>query len=208
MVYKNLLYRLIFSILFFGIYYFASNHKYLLFAIVNIIYLLVLYEILVFFKKFMSIILFYILLSYICFSIYFIFFFNNYLFNILVFSIILFDSFSFLSGIYFGKIFIFKKLSPKKTLEGYLGGFFLTNLSFLCFFYFTDLDINLITLLILINLIVIFSIFGDLIESYFKRKNNIKDSSKFLPGHGGFFDRFDSFLASIILLFFIALINL
>ena len=61
MVYKNLLYRLIFSIFFFGIYYFALNHKYLLFALGTIIYLLVLYEILVFFKKFMSIILFYIL---------------------------------------------------------------------------------------------------------------------------------------------------
>ena len=41
---------------------------------------------------------------------------------------------------------------------------------------------------------------GDLIESYFKRINNIKDSSKYLPGHGGFFDRFDSFISSIIFL--------
>ena len=44
------------------------------------------------------------------------------------------------------------------------------------------------------------TLFGDLIQSFFKRKNNIKDSSNFLPGHGGFFDRFDSFISSIIFL--------
>ena len=53
------------------------------------------------------------------------------------------------------------------------------------------------------------SIIGDLIESYFKRKNNIKDSSNYLPGHGGYFDRFDSFIASIIILtLFSFIINL
>ena len=55
-------------------------------------------------------------------------------------------------------------------------------------------------MLIVVNLTIFISIIGDLIESFFKRKNNIKDSSKFLPGHGGFFDRFDSFIASIIML--------
>ena len=53
---------------------------------------------------------------------------------------------------------------------------------------------------------LLISIIGDLIESYFKRKNNIKDSSQFLPGHGGYFDRFDSFIASIIFLTIFSLI--
>ena len=88
----------------------------------------------------------------------------------------------------------------KKTLEGYLGGIFFTNTFLICFFYFYHINLALITLIILINLIIFISIAGDLIESYFKRKNNLKDSSKYLPGHGGFFDRFDSFIASIIIL--------
>ena len=44
---------------------------------------------------------------------------------------------------------------------------------------------------------------GDIIRSFFKRKNNLKNSSDFLPGHGGIFDRFDSFMFSIILFYII-----
>ena len=98
--------------------------------------------------------------------------------------------------------YIFKNISPKKTLEGYVGGFVLTNLIMITFFLIIEKNINLIYLLFFINFIIVFSIIGDLIQSYFKRKNHIKDSSSFLPGHGGFFDRFDSFLASNIFLLF------
>ena len=63
-----------------------------------------------------------------------------------------------------------------------------------------DFKINFIELMLIVNLTIVISICGDLLESFFKRKNNIKDSSKYLPGHGGFFDRFDSFIASIIML--------
>ena len=53
-------------------------------------------------------------------------------------------------------------------------------------------------LILFIFLIIITSFSGDIIESYFKRKNKLKNSSKLIPGHGGVFDRFDSFLFSII----------
>ena len=47
-------------------------------------------------------------------------------------------------------------------------------------------------------MIILTAFIGDLIESFFKRKSNIKNSSEFIPGHGGVFDRFDSFVFSII----------
>ena len=120
----------------------------------------------------------------------------------------MFDSFSYLIGILLGKYYIFKKISPKKTLEGYLGGILFTNIFFIIYLFFIQTKIEIILFIILINLIIFISIIGDLIESYFKRINNIKDSSKYLPGHGGFFDRFDSFIATIILLTLYSSFNL
>ena len=54
------------------------------------------------------------------------------------------------------------------------------------------------SLIIFICLIILTAFIGDIIESIFKRINNLKNSSELIPGHGGLFDRFDSFLFSII----------
>ena len=74
----------------------------------------------------------------------------------------------------------------------------LTSLSLSLFFgYSFKMKID-IYLFIFIICIILFAFLGDIIESFFKRKNNLKNSSDFLPGHGGIFDRFDSFMFSII----------
>ena len=209
MVYKNLFYRLLFSLFFLLIFFVSYNNKYLLFILGTFIYLFVLYEIFKFFKIFFKLILFYLISSYFCFTLYFFIFFDYLIFNFFVLTIIFFDSFSYFTGKLFGNNYIFKSISPKKTLEGYLGGILFTNVFFICSFYFVDMNFNFIKFILLLNLIIFISTIGDLIESFFKRKNNIKDSSKYLPGHGGYFDRFDSFIASIIMLpIFSLIINL
>jgi len=200
MAYKNLYYRLFFSLLFFVIYFFSLNSKYFLFIFGTFLYLIVFYEILKFFKKFFKLILFYLVISFFCFTLYLFIFYDFVVFNVFIFTIILFDSFSYFTGKLIGKNFIFKFISPKKTLEGYLGGIFFSNISFIFFLNIIHIEISIVKIMILINLTIFVSIFGDLIQSYFKRNNNIKDSSNYLPGHGGYFDRFDSFIASIITL--------
>ena len=200
MVYKNLYNRIFFSFLFFIIYFIAINNNFLLFLLVTFIYLLIYYEVFQFFKTYFRLILLYLFISYLCFTFYFFIFFDYIKFNILVLIIILFDTFSYITGKVIGKNYIFKYISPKKTLEGYLGGFFFTNFFLFISFFIINIEIKLFVMIILINLTIFSSIIGDLIESYFKRKNNIKDTSKYIPGHGGFFDRFDSFIASIIML--------
>ena len=111
-------------------------------------------------------------------------------------------------GYVFGKIFKWKKLtkiSPKKTISGVFGSYFLSIFGVFIFneIYFEnylglDTDINFRIFLI----IIIFSTtaqVGDLIISYFKRLEKIKDTGKILPGHGGIFDRIDGLMFVVIL---------
>ena len=200
MVYKNFFYRSIFATILFILYLFSLNINNFLFILATLIYMIIIFECFLFFKRKFFLIISYLLISLICFYAYFFIFFDFFLFNILIFVIILFDSFSYFTGLLFGKRYIFKKISPKKTLEGYLGGGFFTNIIIIAFLLLYKDNINIINILLLINSIIIFSIAGDLTQSFFKRINNIKNSSSYLPGHGGFFDRFDSFIPSIIFL--------
>ncbi len=200
MAYRNLLIRALISILIFIIYIVSLNNLFILFSLGLIIYILIFYEVLKNFKYYFLFIILYLLFSFSIYVIYFYNFYNIYYFNILIFVIISFDTSSYLIGSLFGKNYLFKTISPNKTFEGYLGGLILTNIFYLLYIFFYNGYNNLLNIIFLINLIIIFAIFGDLIQSFFKRKNNIKDSSNFLPGHGGFFDRFDSFISSIIFL--------
>lgn len=103
------------------------------------------------------------------------------------------DTGAYFSGIMLGKKKLFERISPKKTWEGSIGGGLLALImAFVLSRYF--LDLTTIQWLVAAGLIVITGIYGDLIESVFKRSIEIKDSGRSLPGHGGFLDRFDSLL--------------
>jgi phosphatidate cytidylyltransferase len=113
------------------------------------------------------------------------------------------DTFAYLVGKSIGKHKLFERVSPKKTIEGFLGGiFFAVMASFIISKYYIA---GAQTIWIFIALIVgFFGTIGDLIESKFKRIAGVKDSGKIMPGHGGVLDRLDSiiFVAPIIYLLY------
>ena len=103
------------------------------------------------------------------------------------------DSFAYIIGKNFGKTKLIERISPKKTVEGFVGGLVLTYLVGFALSFYYDV-FTLTQWFIITNIVGIFGVLGDLVESMFKRKVTIKDSGKFMPGHGGMLDRFDSFL--------------
>ncbi|MEA9412395.1 phosphatidate cytidylyltransferase [Flavobacterium sp. PL02] len=120
------------------------------------------------------------------------------------------DTFAYLVGKSMGKHKLFERISPKKTIEGFLGG-----VVFACFagyliskLYikpnpnFSEMSILIWTIIALI--VGVFGTIGDLIESKFKRIAGVKDSGTIMPGHGGVLDRLDSviFVAPIVFLFY------
>ena len=104
------------------------------------------------------------------------------------------DTFAYLTGITFGKHPLFQRISPKKSWEGFWGGFFFVALSSLIVSYYFPEIIQWHQSLLLGILTVIFATWGDLVESLLKRSGGVKDSGTFFPGHGGILDRFDSII--------------
>ena len=103
------------------------------------------------------------------------------------------DTFAFLTGITLGKHKLLERISPKKTIEGFVGGIFFTVLAGIGFSYlFVEY-----TIYFWIGFALIASLFatlGDLFESLIKRTYKVKDSDNLIPGHGGILDRIDSLL--------------
>ena len=120
------------------------------------------------------------------------------------------DTFAFLVGKSIGKHKLFEKISPKKTVEGFLGGIlFAIFTGFLISKYYiqansTHLQKSIIIWTSIAVIVGIIGTIGDLIESKFKRIAGVKDSGKIMPGHGGILDRLDSviFVAPFIFLFY------
>ncbi|GHA49176.1 phosphatidate cytidylyltransferase [Salinimicrobium marinum] len=105
------------------------------------------------------------------------------------------DTFAYLVGKNFGKRKLFERISPNKTIEGFLGGLVFAALGSYVVFLITDL-LNILTWLGLAVILSIFGTLGDLIQSKFKRQAGVKDSGKLMPGHGGLLDRLDSIIFS------------
>ena len=111
------------------------------------------------------------------------------------------DASAYYVGKTIGKTKIFPSTSPNKTLEGVIGGIFFCVL-FLSALYWSfpllfKLNTNLAVFTFLIFISSLASIFGDYLQSKFKRTQGVKDSGNILPGHGGLSDRMDSHLVTL-----------
>lgn len=120
------------------------------------------------------------------------------------------DTFAYIVGKSIGKHKLIEKISPKKTIEGLIGGVIFSIIAAILIskFYIppkiNHYNISLLIWIIGAVIIGIFSTLGDLIESKFKRIAGVKDSGNIMPGHGGMLDRLDSiiFVAPFVYLFY------
>ena len=110
-----------------------------------------------------------------------------------------FDTFAYLFGVRFGKTKIMPSISPKKSWEGFAGGFIFTIIV-----TFTLINIGFLpkngsylNFYSVAFFLPFTATLGDFIESHFKRQSGVKDSGNFIPGHGGMLDRMDAFMITI-----------
>ena len=207
---KQFFYRILTSIfLFFAVYLmFIDNIFLILFlSIIFIISYYEFYKLIILIKMNLKLIYFNFIFYNILFSLYLSFFTiiiynsivhesNDKIFILFILCICILTD---VGGIIFGKLIGGKKLtkiSPNKTIAGSIGGFIL---SFLCLLFFLAFISNysLFNLLILALATSFFSQIGDLFVSFLKRKAEVKDTGKILPGHGGMLDRIDGILLGL-----------
>jgi|SRR5918998_3113865 phosphatidate cytidylyltransferase len=115
------------------------------------------------------------------------------------------DAGAYFAGRLFGRHLLFPSLSPKKTVEGGLGGLLLTVLV-VAPVAFTLLDFGPVKALLIGAAVSVASQCGDLFESALKRILDVKDLGTFLPGHGGVLDRVDSLLFTAPAVYYISLL--
>ncbi|MBQ7735177.1 MAG: phosphatidate cytidylyltransferase [Bacteroidales bacterium] len=110
------------------------------------------------------------------------------------------DTLAYCAGSLFGRHKLCERISPKKTVEGFVIAFVLTVVASVAFGYigyFADVQWNILQWVGFAVVVVLFGTLGDLAESMIKRACGVKDSGNILPGHGGVLDRFDSVLMAV-----------
>jgi phosphatidate cytidylyltransferase len=122
---------------------------------------------------------------------------------LLVGTIVISDSAQYYTGRLFGRHPLAPALSPKKTIEGAVGGFVIAPVfTVMSAYYLLPAATNQIALAGVALLLVAAGIAGDLFESLLKRASGLKDSSALIPGHGGVLDRIDALLFASPLFYF------
>lgn len=111
---------------------------------------------------------------------------------LIIFTIWINDTMAYVVGSFIGKT-PFSPISPKKTWEGTIGGAILAVVVMSLIAYFTG-RLSVLNTAIISAIAAVSGTYGDLFESKLKRMAGVKDSGSFMPGHGGFLDRFDSLL--------------
>ncbi len=124
---------------------------------------------------------------------------GKYLYLLVFFGAWVTDTFAYFTGRFFGKHKLNPEISPKKTVEGSIGGILFCILSFVGFGLVMQFaygkQVNYVMLCVAGLVCSFVSQIGDLITSLIKREHGVKDFGKIFPGHGGVLDRFDSVLA-------------
>ena len=192
--------------------YFAPEEKremyIFILAAVLILFMLYLFAVMIFRKGFLSytkvseifMMVAYVVISFTALSLLRYIAYGRYIFLLVFIAAWGCDTFAYLTGSLIGKHKLIPEISPKKTVEGAIGGTVSTMLLFALYGFlvetFTEGISSRYAVLLVYGLVLaIVAQIGDLIASAIKREHGIKDYGNLLPGHGGIMDRFDSILA-------------
>lgn len=126
----------------------------------------------------------------------------------IVFATYACDTFAYFTGYFFGKHKLNTRISPKKTVEGAIGGWVFGAIFSFAFAYFMIDSLSVLEILFISCVLPLTAQYGDLSFSAIKRCYGIKDFSNLLPGHGGILDRLDSLIFNFITFNFILLVIL
>jgi phosphatidate cytidylyltransferase len=115
------------------------------------------------------------------------------------------DTSAYFGGKVFGRTHITPRISPGKTLEGFIDGYIGGFAAVFLLEWLTDANMSTLDTLLLAALLPPAAMLGDLAESMIKRGGGVKDTSELVPGHGGLLDRLDSILFTAPLVFYFAI---